>query len=106
MSYKGNIIKKDPQAELTYGIAWGNWLPGGESIYTAAWTVPPGITSVAESLNASPMTIEGETHAAGTVALIKLSGGNAPANYTLTCRVTLASGEVDERSIIIAVRDR
>lgn len=106
MSYKGNVIKKDPQAELTYGISWSKWLPAGDSISSVAWTIPAGITLVSESLNVSPMTIGGESHAAGTVALVKLSGGTAAADYMLTCRVTLASGEIDERSIVIACRER
>ena len=106
MSYKGNIIKKDPQAELSYGISWANWIPASDSISTAEWTLPAGITSLAESLNTVPMVIDGETHAIGTVALIKLSGGTAGTDYTLACRVTLASGEVDERSIVIACRER
>ena len=102
----GNIIQKDPDAVLTYGIAWGDWL-GTRTIASAVWTVPDGITKGAESINSAILVDDdGVSHAAGTVALVVLSGCTAGVNYTATCRVTTTDGDVDDRSIVIACTER
>ena len=102
----GNIIPKDPDAALTYGMAWGDWL-GTRTIDTAVWTVPTGITKGVESINSAALVDDdGVSHAAGTVALVGLSGCTAGQNYTATCRVTTTDGDVDDRSIVIACGER
>lgn len=102
----GNTIRKDPDAVLTYGIAWGDWL-AGRTLSTAAWTVPAGLVKGVESINAAPLVDDdGTSHAAGTVALVKLSGGTAGLSYTVSCRVTTTDGDVDDRSIVILCGER
>lgn len=101
----GNIIQKDPDATLTYGMAWADWLDG-DTLSTAVWTVPAGITKGTASINAAPIDVDGVSQAANTVALVSLSGGTAGIDYTVTCRVTTAAGDIDDRSIVVACRER
>lgn len=104
--FVGNIIRKDPDAVLTYGIAWADWL-GSRTLDTAVWTVPTGITKGTESINSAALVDDdGVSHAAGTVALVGLSGCTADTSYTVTCRVTTTDGDVDDRSIVIACGER
>ena len=104
--FVGNVIKKDPDAVLTYGVAWKDWL-NGRTLASAAWIVPDGLTKGAESVNATPMTDDnGVSHPANTVATVSLSGGTHGQSYTVTCRITTTDGEVDDRSIVIVCANR
>lgn len=104
--FVGNIIRKDPNAVLTYGMAWADWL-AGRTIATAVWTVPAGITKGVESVNSAILVDDdGRGHAAGTVALVGLSGCTAGVSYTATCRVTTTDGDVDDRSIVVFCVER
>jgi hypothetical protein len=86
---------KDPQARRTYAIDYltDGWLEGGETIVTSTWTVPTALTGD-QQINT------------GTRTSIRLAGGVAGVDYTVTNTVTLSSGEIDERSIFIRVRER
>lgn len=106
ISAAGAWILKDPGAILTYGVAFEDWLPAGGTLSTGSWTVPGGITKVSESLNLAPLTVGDRTYAANTVALVRLSGGTAGTDYTCTVHITTNTGDEDERSIIVKVRDR
>jgi hypothetical protein len=83
---------KDPSARLDYDVDWSEWI-GTDTIASVVWTVEAGITQYA-------------TSATATVATIWLEGGTAGADYTIGCRITTAGGRIDERSILIRVRDR
>ena len=86
---------KDPGATLNYGFDWlaEGWLIGGDTLASATWTVPAGLTKVSE------------THTS-TVATVVLSGGTVNTNYTVTCAITTANGLIDERSLLFQVRQR
>ena len=86
-------FEKDPDAKLDFVIDWADWLATGDTISASTWTVPSGITK------------ESDTHGDDT-ATIWISGGTARTDYTLTNKVTTAAGRIDERSIIIRVRNR
>lgn len=83
---------KDPDATLDYTIDWGPWL-NGDDIQTSSWTVPSGVTNVANDNTV-------------TTARIFISGGTVGVNYTLTNRITTVGGRTDDRSIEIRVRER
>jgi len=83
---------KDPNATLDYKIDWTTWL-STDTISSAAWTVPTGLTQVSVSNTT-------------TAATIWLSGGTAGTVYEVVCRITTASGRIDDRTIGIEVEER
>ncbi len=87
-----NSFTKDPSAVLDYMIDWSRWLKG-DTIQTSQWTVPAGLALVSQTNTTTTTTVW-------------LSGGTAGQTYTVTNRITTASGRTDERSIIIKVEDR
>ena len=84
---------KDPDAVLDYGFDWNNWLASSETIVSAVWTIPAGITKV------SQVETDGYT-------TIWLSGGTANTDYNLSCKMTSSDGRTDERTATIKVRNR
>jgi diaminopimelate epimerase len=83
---------KDPNAVLDYKIDWTTWL-STDTIATATWTVPAGITQ-ASATNTT------------TAATIWLSGGTAGTTYEVVCRVVTSGGRTDDRTIGIRVEDK
>ena len=83
---------KDPNAVLDYTLDWSLWL-NGDTISTATWTVPMGITSALETKTT-------------TVTTIWLSGGTAGTEYTVAVRVVTAGGRTEDRSFIISAVSR
>ena len=83
---------KDPDATLDYTIDWSLYL-GTDTIVTAVWTVPLGLTKVAESKTTTATTVW-------------LSGGTAAAEYQVACRITTAAGRIDDRTIAIVMRQK
>jgi len=80
---------KDPAAILDYEMDWSDWLIG-DTIATSTWTVPAGLTQVTSSSSA-------------VVATIRLSGGTHGVDYEILNHIVTASGQEDERSILIQV---
>ena len=85
---------KDPADELDYTIGWSSWLPDGDTIVDASWTVPAGLTEP----QASSYTT--------TTSTVWLAGGSAGTDYTVACLITTTEGRVVERSILVQVRQR
>ncbi len=83
---------KDPDAVVDFAINWASWL-GTDTISTATWTVPAGLTKASE---------ENTT----TIATVWLSGGTVGTDYTVACRIVTAGGRTDDRSLTIRVRAR
>jgi hypothetical protein len=86
---------KDPDAILDYRINWSLWLAnsGGDTIVSAVSLPDSGITVVSTT----------NTTTTGTM---RVSGGTVDTDYLVTMRVTLASGQKDDRSLLFAVRQR
>lgn len=83
-------ITKDPADIRTYSINWAAWL-GTDTISTATWTVPTGLTSVSTSNTT-------------TVSSIKLSGGTNGHDYTVACTVlTVTNAQTKKVSFILHV---
>lgn len=86
---------KDPDATLDYTVDWTAWLSGvSDTISSAAWTVPAGLTQVAVS-------------ATTTSATIFLSGGTAGNSYDVVCRITTAAStpRINDRTIRIKCKE-
>jgi hypothetical protein len=85
---------KDPDAVVDYEATWTPWLAeDSDTIVTATWIVPTGLT------------VTDESHT-DTTATVWLSGGTVGQSYVVTSRVTTAQGRTDDRSMLIVVRDR
>jgi hypothetical protein len=88
---------KDPQAQVNYRIDWGAHYLGEQLLMTSDWQVSPqedgGLTIIDQ----------GREDQRTSVAV---SGGIAGHRYRLTNRVTLSSGESDERSISFQIEER
>lgn len=106
LSAAGDWIEKDPAAVLNYGLCFDEYLQEGDTIATASWTVAVGLTKVSDAVNVAPMTVRGKERAAGTVALVRLSGGTAGQSYLVTCRITTDLGDVDDRSFTVRVKEK
>jgi len=63
---------------------------GADTITSATWTTPPGITQVS-------------TTNTSTTATVRLGGGSVGLSYTCTCAATLVSGRVMTQSIVVPV---
>jgi len=66
---------------LDYTINWADRLATGETVSSAVWSVPPGITKEDESTTS-------------TTSVIWLSGGTAGESYTITCTMTTSGGRI------------
>lgn len=100
------IWVKDPSSTLTVGLWWQDVAARGGTLQSVAWTVPAGLTKVSEGINTTSLVDDGTTYPVGQVALVRLSGGAALADIDIVCRITTASGDVDERTITVQVRER
>jgi hypothetical protein len=89
----------DPDATLDYAIDWSEWLPDGDALSTATWTVTGADAALTVAGSPAP------SHAAG-IATAWLTGGTDRVDYRVTCRVTTTGGRVDDRSILVRVRER
>ena len=86
---------KDPADVLDYGLEWSEQLAltsPADTISSATWTVPAGLTAGAQSV------VSG-------VATSFLSGGTAGTDYTVTCRIVTAGGRTLERSVKLLVKE-
>lgn len=85
---------KDPSARLDYTIDWAAWLaPDSDSITAASVPAPP-----------DGLTVESTTWTA-TLTTLWISGGTAGSSYDVTVRIETASGRIDERTIVIGVKE-
>lgn len=82
---------KDPDADRSFPIDWNDALADADSISVSNWIVPAGLVFVSGAIS-------------GKRTSVRLSGGTDNTDYLVTNRITLASGEIDDRSIRIAVR--
>lgn len=89
---------KDPEEVLDYTLDWSEYLPAGDTVASATWTVPDGITE---------STAPGHQHNVnGARTTIWLAGGSEPKDYLITCRIVSAQGRQADRTFEIAVRSR
>ena len=92
-----SLLMKDPQAVLDYAIDWSAEYLGEDSLAESEWTVEP--------LEAGGVVVAGSDFDPG-VATVKASGGVAGRVYKLINQVVMASGRIDQRSIVLRVEQR
>ena len=83
---------KDPSAILDYEISWSQWLASGETLADSTWDLDAGLTEVQSAFTS-------------TKANIRISGGTANLNYTVTNTITTNTGEVNSQSFLLEVRE-
>lgn len=99
---------KDPDATLDYFFDWkpltherpgydSDWLADGETINSYTITVPDGIT-LEEDVPRAHSQSDG-------VVTFWLSGGT-PGKYIVACKIVTSENRIDERSMIVRVKDR
>lgn len=91
------LLLKDPGALLDYAIDWGAEYLGDDMLASSEWSVTPD--------DADGVKIAGSDFTA-TTASVKAAGGTPGRVYRLGNRVTLQSGRIDERSIVLRVEQR
>lgn len=104
----GNTYTKDPSAKLDYLFDWRantnqatsdpeitDWLAVGETITSASITATSGIT-----ISSSALTYD------DTAVQVWLLGGSIWTNYNVECLINTSGSRIDQRTIIIQVRDR
>lgn len=92
-----SLLMKDPDAVLDYVIDWGAEYLGGDVIAASLWSAEPdepgGVSVTGNDFDA-------------TTSTVKAGGGIAGRIYKLVNQVTLESGRVDTRSIVVRVEAR
>lgn len=83
---------KDPDEELDFRIDWSAWL-AGDTITSATWTVPAGLTKGTEARDDSTTTVW-------------LSGGTDNTDYKIGCRIETAAGRTFDHAVMLEVRGR
>lgn len=86
-------LTKDPDAVLDYAFDWSSWLLEGETILTHSASIESG-DAVIDSTSQTTDTV-----------VVWLSGGTLGTNVELRCRVTTTDGRVDDRTIVILIRE-
>lgn len=81
-------IRKAPAAVLDYSLDWSAWLQPEETISSADWAVPDGITETTSTLS-------------GALATVWLSGGSPGTNYVIGGTIVTSQGRTDTRSFRI-----
>lgn len=96
----GAYIDKDPGSRLIYSMDWSEWLPLGDTLSTATYTISTIAGDTAAIVKHS-QGVEG-----GDVSYVELSGGSAKEIYTVTATVTTVDGAIDKRRFRLKVNDR
>ena len=96
---QGLTIQKDTEAQLVYTFDWVDWLPAGDSLTTANYTIsarandPDPLIKVAQGI-------------VGTKTFIELSDGQEGKTYTVTCEIATTNGLIDRRNFRVKVLAR
>lgn len=87
---------KDPADVVDYKVNWladkDPVLSAGETIATATWTVPPGITKDSDTKTTTTTTVW-------------LSGGVVGERYDIACRITTNQQRTFERTFTVQVEN-
>jgi hypothetical protein len=76
----------------------------GETIASATWTVPTGITLVGQTVAGAEETHEGLVYPASTLTKLRVSGGSADTKYRCSVAITTSGGQQFARSLDFLVR--
>jgi hypothetical protein len=96
----GSYIDKDPSARLVYSMDWSEWLPSGDTLASASYTIST-ITG-----DAAPIVRHSQGVSGSAISYVELSGGTAKEIYTVTATVTTVDGNTDSRAFRLKVANR
>jgi hypothetical protein len=85
---------KDPADARTYSIDWSPWLAGlptADTIASSVWSLPAGVTLVAQANTT-------------TKTSVRVSGGTTGTNYSISNTVTTTNGEIKKVLFQLVVR--
>lgn len=89
---KKNYWNKDPDAKLDYSPLWGEWIKT-DTISASTWTVPSGITKLADSFT-------------DTTTTIWLSGGTVDRTYEVVNHIVTVGGREEDQTLIFHIVDK
>jgi hypothetical protein len=98
-SIQGLSIIKDTEAQLFYTLDWVDWLPQGDALLAADWTISARVNDPDPLIKES----DGIT---GTKTYIELSNGQVDKTYTVTVKITTQDGLIDRRHFRVKIQDR
>lgn len=97
---QGVWIYKDPNAQLVYSMDWSQWLPEGDTLSTATYTLQ------VRANDPAPLVKISQGVQSGTISYVELSGGQVGKIYTVTATINTQDGLVDRRNFRIRVENR
>jgi hypothetical protein len=86
--------RKDPDAVLDYSFDWALWLEEAQDTLSSA-----DITAIGS------VVIDSQS-LTGSVATAIVSGGTVGIEAGLRCRILTAGGRIDERSLMLVIREQ
>lgn len=81
---------KDPNSTIDFAIDWNQWLVN-DVVTASSWEVPAAFTIQSEGVTEN-------------VTRAFLTGGVANLDYTITNRITTSGGRIEDRSVLVQVR--
>lgn len=103
----------DPSSRLDFALYWGDWLADGDTVASAEWTAPDGVTIEDDQINTVTLNVPHPdvlgrmiTCTPGTLTTVWLKEPPAGGAVRLACKVVTAQGRVDERSITVRPAQR
>lgn len=99
---------KDPDAVLDYDWPWADngWLPTGDTISTAVFTVYNSAGDTIPAEDTDPVVVDSSSHT-DTNATAWLSGGQAAYSpYLITCHIVTADGREDDRTLKLKIAEK
>lgn len=98
---QGSWIAKDPNAQLIYSMDWTDWMPSGDTLTSATYSLQ------VRANDPAPLVRESQGYNAGThLTYVELSGGQVGKVYTITVAITTTNGLEDRRNFRIRVENR
>lgn len=95
-------IERDDDDVLDYVLDYTDWLQG--DTLSAVDAVASGVTLGNVSVNAAPITVDGESVAAGKAVVFWLSGGTSGVRGSLSIKITSAAGRVRDETYPVITR--
>lgn len=88
--------EKDPNAVLDYVFDWSTWLAGNTPTETISLyeVIAAGCTAIATLLTDQ------------NKVTVRVSGGTVDQPATVTCRITTNTGQVDDRTLTLKIKER
>ena len=96
---QGLQVEKDTEAQLVYTLDWVDWLPTGDSLSTADWTI------AARANDPDPLVIV-SSGISGTQTYVELDEGQEGKSYVVSCKITTTDGAIDRRFFRVKVLAR